>query len=329
MKRRLCYVIGMTVLAFCSLIAPASATHVQCGATITQDTTLDSDIQCGPNQETGLIIGASDVTLRMAGHKLTAGLAGAEGLGIRTVGSQPLARVHIRRGTVSGFSGGVVIFADDTSVRKLNVDATTLGIQVIGNGAYAYRNVVDITTPPTPINGNSPGIHLWGDDPYAWGNVVKGWPFQGVLAEGDRARVVLNEIQSCDDYGSGIYVVEYTTYAVVNRNTIAGCYEGIVAIDQDGGGGARIRLNQTAGGLWGLRVDDPSAILGRNTATGATWDGIFLEKAGTTVQNNTANDNDRYGINGPVGTIDAGGNTASGNGNGTTPQCVNVQCGSP
>ena len=46
--------------------SPSSASHVSCGATITADTTLDSDLVDCPNH--GIVIGADDITLDMNGH---------------------------------------------------------------------------------------------------------------------------------------------------------------------------------------------------------------------------------------------------------------------
>ena len=51
-----------------ALVLPssASATHVQCGDVITQDTTLDSDLVDCPGDE--VVIGANEVTLDLGGH---------------------------------------------------------------------------------------------------------------------------------------------------------------------------------------------------------------------------------------------------------------------
>ena len=68
---------------------------------------------------------------------------------------------------------------------------------------------------------------------------------------------------------------------------------------------------------------------GRNTANGNGDTGILSNLGGTLIQNNTANSNTNMGIDGAAGTIDGGGNTASGNGDGSTPQCENVSCGGP
>jgi parallel beta-helix repeat protein len=114
---------------------------------------------------------------------------------------------------------------------------------------------------------------------------------------------------------------------VINRNVVFGCIEGINVGAP--GGRALIRLNQVNANDIGLWVTDSRAIVGRNVANGNTDYGIVSTQAGTTIQNNTANNNGSYGIFAAPGTIDGGGNTATGNGDGTTPQCENVQCSSP
>jgi parallel beta-helix repeat protein len=64
--------------------------------------------------------------------------------------------------------------------------------------------------------------------------------------------------------------------------------------------------------------------LERNTANGNGHDGIEIDSPGTTVTGNTANLNLGLGIEAVPGTIDGGGNRASGNGN--PLQCTNVSC---
>jgi parallel beta-helix repeat protein len=61
-----------------------------------------------------------------------------------------------------------------------------------------------------------------------------------------------------------------------------------------------------------------------NTANGNTDAGIFVELAGNTLTRNVTNDNQLDGISAPPGTIDGGGNTATGNGN--TNCSAGIQC---
>src|SRR4029450_1487011 len=48
-------------------VGPALANHVSCGDTITQDTTLDADLT---NCYEGIVIGADNITLDLAGHSI-------------------------------------------------------------------------------------------------------------------------------------------------------------------------------------------------------------------------------------------------------------------
>jgi parallel beta-helix repeat protein len=84
---------------------PAGAAHVGCGQTITQSTVLDSNV--GPCPGTGINIGADNITLDLNGHRVFASVSTfGEGAGIRVFRRTG---VTVKRGTVSGFDGGVVI----------------------------------------------------------------------------------------------------------------------------------------------------------------------------------------------------------------------------
>lgn len=70
-KRALMAVVVVFVLAGPEIIggSPAFASHVTCGATITVDKTLDSDLVNCPNN--GIVIGADNITLDLNGHAIT------------------------------------------------------------------------------------------------------------------------------------------------------------------------------------------------------------------------------------------------------------------
>src|ERR687897_642246 len=61
-------VLVIAIIAMMFGSGSASATHVQCGDVITQDTTLDSDLVCAGD---GLTILGERVTLDLAGHSMT------------------------------------------------------------------------------------------------------------------------------------------------------------------------------------------------------------------------------------------------------------------
>ena len=69
--RQLLAPVALLLLGCCLAFdaGPASASHVSCDATITADTTLDSDLVDCPNN--GIVIGAGDVTLDLNGHTVS------------------------------------------------------------------------------------------------------------------------------------------------------------------------------------------------------------------------------------------------------------------
>jgi large repetitive protein len=81
--------------------AAASAQPVTCGQVITQDTTLESDLECGGEGGTALVIGASGITLDLGGHTIL-----TYDQGILNEGHDDVA---IRNGTVSAETGDIVL----------------------------------------------------------------------------------------------------------------------------------------------------------------------------------------------------------------------------
>ena len=339
--------IGFTVAVLFALLAftaPASAAPA-CGAVITTDTVLDGDIVCaGPTQQTGLFIGADDVTLWMAGHSITSTTPADAVWGIQ--GSY--SRTDIRgNGSISGFQTGVNLSSgSDNSVRRLTVtlpSTGTNGINFAGDRSYAYRNVIDGSAAPYEN-----GIYVAGTDAYVWGNTVTDSGVYGILTAGDnprtppqnpsRANVVLNTVSCSDNTSDGIYVYGYATLARVWQNNVTNCNRGIYAAPQGtGNGNGWFRLNVVTGNNTGLDINDKTAIIGRNVANGNLNIGISSSVAGPwgpRIRNNIANNNKNpansnqgTGILAVTGTIDGGGNTATGNGIGTPgEQCVNVSC---
>jgi parallel beta-helix repeat protein len=135
------------LLAALIVITPAQATFrgksgnqalaatVHCGDTITQDTTLDSDLNCTGD---GLIIGADDVTLDLNGHTIH-GFRSSSGqrfppIGVSTPFEDPgLSGIEIKNGTVTGFSLGLDI---ETAGARIS----GMVITDVGSGLYGYKD---------------------------------------------------------------------------------------------------------------------------------------------------------------------------------------------
>jgi parallel beta-helix repeat protein len=136
-------------------VGQALATHVECGDTITEDTTLDSDLtNCHPY---GVVIGADDITLDLGGHTIDGVLAGGDlgadgGIGIYNGGGYD--DVTIQNGTVQGFTIGVVLVgATGNEVRDLSVlNSNGSGMSLL----LSNDNLVENNT----LSGNSFGVML-------------------------------------------------------------------------------------------------------------------------------------------------------------------------
>jgi len=91
-----------------ALAAPASAAVLNCGDTVTTNTTLSNDV--GPCTGNGLVIGANDVTLNLGGHTVTGSnttnTTRTEQVGVLIQGHR---NVVVQNGTVTGFDAGVAI----------------------------------------------------------------------------------------------------------------------------------------------------------------------------------------------------------------------------
>jgi len=289
-------------LAILTLAPAAQAGHVECGDVLVRDTKLDSDVVCPPETD-GLTIGADDVTLDLKGHVIS---GNADHLGPPAVGVQATGRtgLHIRNGTVTGFSTGVRLEASDSEVRDLNVDGAS-AIIVNGDNNVVRRN---------EANGSFDAISVTGSSAVVERNTASAELALNVA--GSDPRVSRNVITECVIVG--IQVTGYTDARVHRNLAERGCIAGF----EFRGTGARIERNTAFGSDIGLDIADSSAIVSRNVASFGV-EGLVIRTPGTTVARNTANHNASWGINAP-GAIDGGGNRATGNGE--PAQCLGVRC---
>ena len=102
-------VAGVSVLAS----GPALASHVRCGDTITTDTTLDSDLVNCPN--TGIVIGANNITLDLNGHTIDGDgtpvdpCPEGEACDVGVLNRAGYDRLTIVGGTIRQFGVGIVV----------------------------------------------------------------------------------------------------------------------------------------------------------------------------------------------------------------------------
>jgi hypothetical protein len=318
-----CFIAAAVAVALLGFAAPANATHVSCGETITANTLLDSDVDCPAGTEAGVVIGASNITLNLGGFAIRAPAGSFAFAGI-VENPGPVSGVQIRGGsggggTIEGFDNGVVLRASDSLVQGLTITAGLSGISLTGDRNSALLNVIEVAG-----GTGGAGIGFGGNNAYATRNTVRA-ANNGITTTGLNPRIVVNRIE-CGGYGIAIQEYAGSAFAVVARNSVTGCGWGIDATEpQPEGPGASVRRNLVTGNGYGMFVADPNAYVWCNTANDNTGRaGIEIAFGGATVKENTANNNAQFGIEAVAFTNDGGGNAATGNG---ITNCVNVPCG--
>jgi parallel beta-helix repeat protein len=309
---------------------PAAASHISCGATITADTTLDSDLVDCPNN--GIVIGADDITLDLNGHTISGDdepfAACPENepcdTGVLNDGRNDLI---VKDGKITDFGLGVVLVETKRNrVRDVAaVENAFEGIVIFRSmrthvqGGAASRNGVGESRPGIALvasddnritgnklsgNGDLGLFMAAADRNLIRHNKTRGHPEGGMIIEGDRNEIVRN--RSAQE-GGGILIT------IVNR--------GGTAV------GNVIRRNEVRDArAAGIAVDQAAerTLVKGNFVAGSGRSGIGVGSSSTTITNNRAVRNDRFGIEAVEGVTDGGGNRASGNGR--ARQCVNVRC---
>ena len=122
---------------------------ISCGDVVTADTTLSRDLRCAGD---GLMIGASDVTLDLAGHTIS---GAGTGIGVWSFSSY---FVTIENGTIRNFGSGIVLF--DGGQRGT---ATISNMSITGNSGDGIDlggdSWLDAVTGNTVSQNQGDGIH--------------------------------------------------------------------------------------------------------------------------------------------------------------------------
>jgi parallel beta-helix repeat protein len=324
------------------------ANHVQCGDTITQNTTLDGDLGCSGSAP-GIRLGAHAVTLDLNGHLLTHTDAGP---GIENPGFDD---VTIENGAVqTEQSDGIVLDgANRNTLRGLEVVRVGGGnlaptpvvltrsddALIEGNGFFGWTGALGLTESNRGvIRGNRTGYFLCalqGDcSSFATGGGV------GLTASDDSLVEGNSFSQGISGWGTGsdrnVFTRNSITHSVATGLFLSGgednvAYKNTVfhnafnGIGASGGTRTRIAKNDVSdNGGSGIAVSGSSTLVSHNVAQRNRDDGIHVFGPGVIVERNRADDNRDLGIEADPGVVDGGGNKASGNDN--PAQCVNVAC---
>ena len=309
-----------TALISLAAFVPGAALgdHVQCGDVITQDTRLDSDLQCQAVAGAALTIGAGNVTLDLHGHAISGPPFVNDATG---VAASAVSNVVVRNGTVRDFAAEVLLQdVQGTVVRDISGGS----ISVSGNG-NSIRS-----------NSGSGGIAVQGNDSLVSGNAVVG-PLESesdrwLAVSGDDNTITHNVVTNVGP--SGVRLTAYGILVrlhrgVVSHNVVTAASgwlpsEDVHVTGMDiSGDGALVTQNVASGHVDGFAVRAPVIFTG-NFAFSNFDDGIDVDVSGASLTRNEANGNGDLGIEAVPATIDGGGNRATGNGN--PEQCVGVQC---
>jgi parallel beta-helix repeat protein len=306
----------LTAAVACALLAgstPALATHVGCGATVTQDTRLDSDIVDCPG--VGVLIDGDGVTLDLGGH-LIDGAAGP--YGVVTAGGST--GVTVTNGRVRQFHNAVALTGGGGFVaRDLEVSESHDGILLIATSALVER------------------VLAWGNDG------------SGINMPGSRNVLVTDSVMVGNGAGMGGANVASSRIeqTLFERNTFHGLR--FAGITDSAFVGNRVRAN----GTYGLRLEEESSgnVLSRNIVRGSGADGVALAVdsganrlernravrnggdgfdlagGGASLVRNRADRNLGLGFDAPLGVALDLRNAARHNGD--RRQCVGVDCGRP
>jgi large repetitive protein len=202
---------------------------------------------------------------------------------------------------------------DARRVRLLDLDITAgFGVEAAGSSRLVLRD--------SKLAGFFRGVTLDARSGRALiaDSAVRGESTAMTIAS-NHNRVVFNTI-----LGAGVTLTVGGDDNVVARNDLSGGVP--VGVDVRGRGNvlARNALHDGSGVTVG--EDAVDTLLARNAVTHTIGHGILVENPSTVVRRNVATGNGRLGIDAVAGTIDGGGNRASGNGD--ARQCLHVACSS-
>ncbi len=290
----------VTTLLGTTLVGTASAAHVGCGQTITQNTVLDSNV--GPCSGDGIIIGADNITLDLNGFTVFGTSAPNEGAGILLVGRTG---VTIRNGTVTLFDAGVAIVGGSgntvTRIRAVDNFGTRASDFGDGIGLYASSNN-RIVGNVARHNGVYDGIGLVGNSD---NNLVESNAVQDNNVESSATLV--------EDMGIRVEGPGAGNNTVRNNSVTGNGLDGIIVFPFAGNTNNVVQGNVTrANGFHnkahrtgnGIVVGASNTTIEGNISQSNAASGIRVNGRNNTIRSNTATNNALF-VN--TGTINAGG----------------------
>jgi parallel beta-helix repeat protein len=201
------------VIGVATETAPAAADALPCGTVISTSTTLTADV--GPCSSDGLVIGADNITLDLAGHTVL-GVPNHPGNGAGII-SDGHTGVVITGGTVRSFDAGVAILGGSGNTVQQMVLTQNVGTSDtdFGDGvAIASSDGNTIQSNSVTFNGPYDGIGLFGAASH---NTIRG----NTISDNNVPRTFgpHGERQMIED--DGIRVEPGSTFNLITNNSVS------------------------------------------------------------------------------------------------------------
>ncbi len=288
----------------------AAAAHIACGATLTADTTLDSDLDCSG---TALHIGAPGITVDLGGYTVRGdGTSDARG-----VDNQGHDLVTIQNGTISSFEAGVWFSGGgvtDSEVTGLTLSGNVRGVFL---NAGSHRNhfhhntVVNSSVSGIALNGSEhnlielstfagnsfAGVEIFAGSAHntVLGNDVSGGGAGFYIADSDSNELVSNVIEGTAF--DGISIGPGSEENLIHENDVSRSSRAGVLVQGDRNEVmANTIRNSSFSGIAVSEANDN--LVAENVVAGAASNGVLVEFAErTAIERNELTDNTFSGVN--------------------------------
>ncbi len=321
-------VTGGTLTQFDDGILFAGGHGIVDAMTLTENQVSGVAIRGGP---TGSVVRHTDVSSSPVGIELSGGTTGAT-VHDATLTLIPGDGVLLDGTTASTVTRTAVTGASQSGIALVGASGNTITDNTLSSNSGSGLSL-DLASDDNTVRGNdvadsgSDGIAVTasdGNDVVA--NVVTTSGGCGISLDGaTNTLVASNDVR----FNAGGICLTLSSGNTIERNTVAGTSGTGISLEGESFDNV-VRLNTVSGSSGsGIEVagaapaGDGNLVLG-NYATGNSGDGIAVADGGHTVTDNVVTLNDGWGILAVTGTIDGGGNQASGNAE--PAQCLVVVC---
>lgn len=272
-------------------VGAVAANGLECGDVVTESVSLTHDlIDCAGD---GLVVGASGITIDLAGHTIDGDETGpsvAGGAGVRV--GPGFGDVTITNGTITQFSEAVIL--DSTTgntVSRLDVAANTRGINLANASANLVEKNVVTTSFLDGIRVNGAGS----DANVVLQNVVQGNVFGITVSSGADENLVHQNEVSGGNFGIALFSEAQET-EVTRNDVFENAVSGIQV--QSSSNDALLSQNMVHENGEGILVDVDvlRATVSRNEVVANAGDGIEIRGSNNVIERNVVIDNGGFGI---------------------------------